>query len=63
MLWQLEGLTLATVIGAGHMVPTDKPAQALEILDVFLGDHDWQIPKYYEEWIKQPCGIECIYTV
>jgi serine carboxypeptidase-like clade 2 len=29
MLWQLEGLTLATVIGAGHMVPTDKPAEAL----------------------------------
>jgi serine carboxypeptidase-like clade 2 len=27
MLWQLEGLTLATVIGAGHMVPSDKPAE------------------------------------
>jgi carboxypeptidase C (cathepsin A) len=28
MLWQLEGLTLATVLGAGHMVPSDKPAEA-----------------------------------
>ena len=49
MLWQLEGLTLATVIGAGHMVPTDKPADALEIFDIFLGYSDWKIPDYYEE--------------
>jgi carboxypeptidase C (cathepsin A) len=28
MLWQLEGLTFASVIGAGHMVPSDKPIEA-----------------------------------
>ena len=26
MLWQLEKMTLITVRGAGHMVPSDKPA-------------------------------------
>lgn len=36
MLWQLDGMTLATVRGAGHMVPSDKPAEAEEILNVFL---------------------------
>jgi serine carboxypeptidase-like clade II len=25
MLWELNGMTLATVRGAGHMVPSDKP--------------------------------------
>ena len=28
MLWELDGMTLATVRGAGHMVPSDKPAEA-----------------------------------
>lgn len=28
MVWELEGITFASVIGAGHMVPTDKPAEA-----------------------------------
>lgn len=25
MIWELDGMTLATVRGAGHMVPSDKP--------------------------------------
>jgi serine carboxypeptidase-like clade 2 len=28
MVWELDSLTLATVRGAGHMVPSDKPAEA-----------------------------------
>jgi len=28
MLWELDGMTLATVRGAGHMVPSDKPEEA-----------------------------------
>jgi len=28
MVWELEGMTLATVRGAGHMVPSDKPQEA-----------------------------------
>ena len=37
MVWELSTMTLATVRGAGHKVPTDKPAEAEEILEVFLG--------------------------
>lgn len=25
MVWEIEGITFASVIGAGHMVPSDKP--------------------------------------
>ncbi len=28
MVWELDKMTLATVRGAGHMVPSDKPAEA-----------------------------------
>ena len=28
MVWELDSMTLATVRGAGHMVPSDKPAEA-----------------------------------
>ena len=31
-----EGLTFATVDGAGHMVPHDKPAEALELVKRWL---------------------------
>lgn len=36
MVWELDSLTLATVRGAGHMVPSDKPAEAYEIYSIFL---------------------------
>ncbi len=28
MVWELDGMTFATVRGSGHMVPSDKPAEA-----------------------------------
>ena len=31
-----DGLTFATVKGAGHMVPTDKPAQAFHLFSYFI---------------------------
>ena len=31
-----DGLTFATVRGAGHMVPTDRPAQALHLFSHFI---------------------------
>ena len=49
MVWELSTMTLATVKGAGHMVPTDKPAEAEEILEVFLGRREWKYPDYYVE--------------
>lgn len=33
-----EGLTYATVIGAGHMVGQAKPEQGLALIDKFLHD-------------------------
>ncbi|CAO2202951.1 unnamed protein product [Urochloa humidicola] len=35
---EYEGLTLATVRGAGHDVPQDKPAEALVLISSFLSD-------------------------
>ena len=50
MVWELDSITLATVRGAGHMVPTDKPAEAEEILNVFLDpERGWKYPDYYME--------------
>ena len=49
MVWQLQGLTLATVVGAGHMVPSDKPVEAEEILNIFLGNTEWKQPDYFSE--------------
>ena len=37
MVWELEGLTFYSVIGAGHMVPTDQPEAALHIFNSFIG--------------------------
>jgi carboxypeptidase C (cathepsin A) len=31
-----DGLTFATIQGAGHMVPYDKPVQALELVNRWL---------------------------
>ncbi|RLM91417.1 serine carboxypeptidase-like 33 isoform X1 [Panicum miliaceum] len=39
---EYEGLTLATVRGAGHDVPQDKPAEALALISSFLLDR--QLP-------------------
>jgi carboxypeptidase C (cathepsin A) len=35
-----EGLTFATVEGAGHMVPYDKPAEALELVKRWLAKEE-----------------------
>lgn len=34
-----DGITFMTVKGSGHMVPTDKPAEALQMFDIFLYGH------------------------
>ncbi|KAF8692522.1 hypothetical protein HU200_039623 [Digitaria exilis] len=39
---EYEGLTMATVRGAGHDVPQDKPAEALVLINSFLSDR--QLP-------------------
>lgn len=44
MVWELDGLTFVSVIGAGHMVPGDKPAAAEQMLNVFLGLASWDSP-------------------
>jgi len=36
----LNGLTFASVKGAGHMVPTDKRAEALALFSGFLSNTD-----------------------
>lgn len=35
-----EGITYMTVKGSGHMVPTDKPAEALKMFNIFLYGHE-----------------------
>ncbi|KAH9487335.1 Carboxypeptidase Y-like protein A [Psilocybe cubensis] len=35
-----KGLTYATIDGAGHMVPYDKPKEALELVNRWLGNQD-----------------------
>ncbi|CAO2173786.1 unnamed protein product [Urochloa humidicola] len=39
---EYEGLTMATVRGAGHTVPQDKPAEAFVLINSFLSDQ--QLP-------------------
>jgi carboxypeptidase C (cathepsin A) len=36
MAWHLRGLTFATIKGAGHLAPRDKPKEAFVLLDSFL---------------------------
>jgi len=37
---EYEGLTYVTVRGAGHLVPLNKPSEALSLIHSFLtGDH------------------------
>jgi serine carboxypeptidase-like clade 2 len=37
---EYEGLTYVTVRGAGHLVPLNKPTEALSLIHSFLtGDH------------------------
>ena len=35
---QFENITLMTVLGAGHMVPTDEPSRALHMFKTFIED-------------------------
>lgn len=35
-----KGITYMTVKGSGHMVPTDKPAEALQMFNIFLHGHE-----------------------
>lgn len=35
-----DGITYMTVKGSGHMVPTDKPVEALQMFNVFLYGHE-----------------------
>jgi len=51
---EYEGLTMATVRGAGHTVPQDKPAEALVLIKSFLSDtqlpakNNWGLlPEWY----------------
>lgn len=47
MIWELEGISLVTFLGAGHMVPTNKPAEAHTMLDNFLNDVEFKWPNDY----------------
>eukprot|EP00621_Florenciella_sp_RCC1693_P005607 CAMPEP_0182523910 /NCGR_PEP_ID=MMETSP1323-20130603/1411_1 /TAXON_ID=236787 /ORGANISM="Florenciella parvula, Strain RCC1693" /LENGTH=466 /DNA_ID=CAMNT_0024732387 /DNA_START=55 /DNA_END=1455 /DNA_ORIENTATION=+ len=38
---KFDGFTFATVHGAGHEVPTYKPAQALKLFSAYLNSSDW----------------------
>jgi serine carboxypeptidase-like clade 2 len=47
MVWEIDGLTFASIRGAGHMVPTDKPEEALVMLDNFINDQEFKSPDDY----------------
>ncbi|XP_039146508.1 serine carboxypeptidase-like 26 isoform X2 [Dioscorea cayenensis subsp. rotundata] len=36
---EYQGLTMVTVRGAGHLVPLNKPSEALVLINTFLGGH------------------------
>lgn len=36
MVWKLTNLTFASVKGAGHLVPKDKPKEAETLLNSFM---------------------------
>jgi len=40
MVWKLRGFTFASVKGAGHMVPKDKPKEAYVLFDSFINNKD-----------------------
>jgi carboxypeptidase C (cathepsin A) len=40
MVWKLRGLTFASVLGAGHMMPKDKKREAAVLLDSFINNKD-----------------------
>lgn len=40
MVWKLKGLTFASVKGAGHMVPKDKPKEAAVLFNAFINGQD-----------------------
>lgn len=42
--WKLNGMTFATVHGAGHMVPTDQPQVAQQIMYNFIHDQVFSTP-------------------
>jgi len=44
MHWKLNGMTFATVHGAGHMVPTDQPQVAQQIMYNFIHDKPFSTP-------------------
>lgn len=35
---EYEGLTMATVRGAGHLVPLNKPREALRLINTYLSN-------------------------
>lgn len=37
---EYEGLTFVTVRGAGHLVPLNKPSEALALIHSFLTEED-----------------------
>lgn len=39
-VYKLKGLTFLSVKGAGHMVPTNKPAAAAVMLEAFITGND-----------------------
>jgi serine carboxypeptidase-like clade 2 len=49
MVWELEGLTFASIRTAGHMVPTDNPEEAFTMLDNFLSDTEFLAPADFPE--------------
>ena len=47
MIWELEGISLVTILGAGHMVPYTNPVEAYTLLDNFINDLEFRWPNDY----------------